>query len=218
MPPTSRLWSRLGALGSEGARNDLVLECVGIETVDSALRGLRLRIHQERQRLAARTRQRDVVREVVRHPVHLPRPEQPRARRGDHRVIERPVSRRLLEHHLAHVGGIDRHPAVAVEIHLRAAMLRLRDVVRRHAEAVVSEIGIAGAQHAAPLPLPPASPTPPPPPPAPPPPPPPRPPPPPVSQSLAGAPPTRRPRARPRGAYHSSPPSFPPPSASPKPP
>jgi hypothetical protein len=31
--------------------NDLVLECIRIETVDAALRAFRLRIHQEWQRL-----------------------------------------------------------------------------------------------------------------------------------------------------------------------
>src|SRR6266481_865670 len=63
--------SRLSAL----LRGDLVLEVVGIEAIEPAVGGFGLRIHEEGDRRAARSGQSDIVREVERHPVHLPGPE-----------------------------------------------------------------------------------------------------------------------------------------------
>src|SRR5215510_16136215 len=60
---------------SELVRDDLVLERLGIEAVEAAVDGLRLRVHEEGQRTALRLRQHDVVGEVERDPVHLPRAE-----------------------------------------------------------------------------------------------------------------------------------------------
>jgi hypothetical protein len=56
-------------------RRDFVLEVVGIETVKPAVARFGLRVHEEANRRTGRSGQRDVVREVVRHPIHLPRPE-----------------------------------------------------------------------------------------------------------------------------------------------
>ena len=61
---------RGGLLGS-----DLVLEIVRIEAIDPPFGSFRLRIHEEANRCAARSRQRQIMREVIRHPVHLPRSE-----------------------------------------------------------------------------------------------------------------------------------------------
>src|SRR6266550_6110611 len=61
--------------GRDLYRGDLVLEGLRVEGVRSAGGRFRLRVHEECDRLAARARQRDIMREVVRHPVHLPGPE-----------------------------------------------------------------------------------------------------------------------------------------------
>jgi hypothetical protein len=54
---------------------DLVLEIVRVEAVQPPFGSFRLWIHEEANRCAARSRQRDIMREVIRHPVHLPRAE-----------------------------------------------------------------------------------------------------------------------------------------------
>ena len=51
---------------------DLVLEGVRIEAVEPAVGCFRLRIHEEAERRTGRCWQRDIVREVIRHPIHLP--------------------------------------------------------------------------------------------------------------------------------------------------
>jgi hypothetical protein len=56
-------------------RRNLILEVVRIEAVESAVGGFRLRIHKECDWRAVRPGQSDIVREVVRHPVHFPGPE-----------------------------------------------------------------------------------------------------------------------------------------------
>jgi len=56
-------------------RRDLILEAIRIEAVESALGRFRLRIHEEADWRAVRAGQSDIVREVVRHPVHFPGPE-----------------------------------------------------------------------------------------------------------------------------------------------
>jgi hypothetical protein len=56
-------------------RRNLILEVVRIETVEAAVGGFRLRIHEECDWRAVRPGQSDVVREVVGYPVHLPGPE-----------------------------------------------------------------------------------------------------------------------------------------------
>src|SRR5881394_1952179 len=58
------------------ARRDRVLEVVGVERVDALLARLRLRVHEEAHRRPARAGQLDVVRFVVREPVHLPGAEE----------------------------------------------------------------------------------------------------------------------------------------------
>src|SRR6266700_3686530 len=57
-------------------------------------------------------------------------------------MIQRETSGWLLEHNLPHVCGIDRNPAVAAKIHFRTAMLRFRHLLRRSAEALVSQLGL----------------------------------------------------------------------------
>ena len=56
-------------------RRDLVLEVVCVVGIEAPVRCFRLRVHQERHRFAARSRQRHIVREVECHPVHFPGPE-----------------------------------------------------------------------------------------------------------------------------------------------
>src|SRR5271170_4516193 len=68
-PPQSPI-RRGGLLG-----RDLVLEVVRVQAVKPPFGSFRLRIHQEANRCAARSRQRHIMREVIRHPVHLPRSE-----------------------------------------------------------------------------------------------------------------------------------------------
>ena len=53
-------------------RRDLILEVIGVE---AAFDRFRLRIHEETDWRAVRPGQSDIVREVVRHPVHFPGPE-----------------------------------------------------------------------------------------------------------------------------------------------
>jgi hypothetical protein len=62
----------LAVRGRDLPRRDLILEVIGIEAVESAVGCFRLRIHEETDWRAVRPGQSDVVREVVRHPVHLP--------------------------------------------------------------------------------------------------------------------------------------------------
>ena len=52
--------------------SDLVFEVIGIEAVEAALGRFRLRMHEEADRRSVRRGQRDVVGEVVRHPVQFP--------------------------------------------------------------------------------------------------------------------------------------------------
>ena len=127
------------------------LKLSGSRLSSRTVRRFRLRIHEEADRRAARSRQRDIVREVVRHPVHLPGPEQPHPRLLHHFVVQRPVPGWFFEHNLTDVRGIDRHPAVTGDVHFGAAMLRLRDVFRRGAEALVPQFrfGDADAIHVA---------------------------------------------------------------------
>ena len=56
-------------------RRDLVLEAVRIEAVESTVRRFSLRIHEEADWRISRCWQQDIVREVKRHPIHLPGPE-----------------------------------------------------------------------------------------------------------------------------------------------
>src|SRR5207253_9796262 len=119
---------------------DLVPEVVRIEAVEAAVRGFRLRIHEEGERGAFRPGENDVVREVVGHPVHLPGAEEPRPGLLHHLVGERAIPGRLLEHDFPHVRRIDRNPAEAAEVDLRAAVLRLRHVLRRRPETLVAQL------------------------------------------------------------------------------
>ncbi len=75
-------WMRGGAgssmkwgWGSRLSRSDFVPEVVRVEGVNSPAGRFCLRVHEECDRRTVRARQRDVVRVVVGHPVHLPRPE-----------------------------------------------------------------------------------------------------------------------------------------------
>ena len=56
-------------------RRNLILEVVRIETIESAFGRFRVRIQQETDWRAVRPGKSDIVREVVRHPVHFPGPE-----------------------------------------------------------------------------------------------------------------------------------------------
>src|SRR6266404_720737 len=57
------------------SRGDLVFEVIGIEAVEAAFGRFRLRIHEEADWRPARPGQSDIVGEVVRHPIHFPRPK-----------------------------------------------------------------------------------------------------------------------------------------------
>ena len=117
------------------------LKLSGIEAIEPHARGLGLRIHQEaelsgRSIRAARHRGRSCTpASCVSH-----EPNSALARGNDLGIVDRQVRRRFFEHDLAHVGGVDRHPAEAGEINLRAAMLRFGDDCRARAEALVAEL------------------------------------------------------------------------------
>src|SRR4030095_9659029 len=66
---------RLSCRGPDLPRQYLVFEVVRIEAVDSAVTSFSLRIHEKSDRRSGRFGQRHIMREVIRHPVHLPRPE-----------------------------------------------------------------------------------------------------------------------------------------------
>src|ERR1035441_2582012 len=99
------------------------------------------------------------MREVVGEPVALPGAKQCLARGDDLRIVYGEIGWRLFEHDLAHVGRVSRYPAIAGEIDLGAAVLRLRDHFRagakrlvaklrwRHADAVNVARGDAGRAH-----------------------------------------------------------------------
>src|SRR5947208_16916128 len=61
--------------GRDFSRGDFILEAVRIEAVQSAVGRFRLWVHEKCDWRATRPRQSDVVREVVSHPIHLPRAE-----------------------------------------------------------------------------------------------------------------------------------------------
>jgi hypothetical protein len=63
-----------------------VLEVVGIEVVDPAVAGFCLRVHKEPDRRPSRTGQGNIVREMIRHPIHFPRPKR-QAPRGFYHLI-----------------------------------------------------------------------------------------------------------------------------------
>src|SRR5258706_3164650 len=75
------------SLSPDFFRRNFIFEILGIEAVQPATCGLRLRVHQKADRRAVRARQGDIVREVVSDPVHLPRPEEPRASRLHHLIV-----------------------------------------------------------------------------------------------------------------------------------
>ena len=77
--------------------------------------------------------------EVVGQPVHLPGAEQRLARRQHLGIIERELARRLFEHDLAHIRGIDRGPAESAQEDLGATVLGLADDLAACAEALVAE-------------------------------------------------------------------------------
>src|SRR5271165_3143374 len=58
------------------SRFDLVLEAVRIEGIEPAVGRFRLWVHKESNWRAVRSWEGHIVREVVGHPVHLPRTEQ----------------------------------------------------------------------------------------------------------------------------------------------
>src|SRR5438552_2716034 len=88
--PWSRCSSCLDIL--DFTRGDLVPEVVGIETIEATVRRLGLRVHEEPECTALRSRQHDVVRVVERDAVHLPRPEEPRPRAADFFVAHREMT------------------------------------------------------------------------------------------------------------------------------
>src|SRR6266481_2668200 len=126
--PVSAVYQGLSPLagGKRGLlRADLVLEAVRVEAVEPAVCCFRLRIHQESHGGATRSGQSDIVGEIVRHPVHLPGTEEPGTGLHHHLVVEREVARGFLENDLAHVGGVNRNPAVAGEVNLDRKSTRL---------------------------------------------------------------------------------------------
>ena len=62
--------------GGDFLRLNFVLEIVRVETIEAAFGRFCLRIHQEADRSAFGAGKRDVMREVIRHPVHFPSAEQ----------------------------------------------------------------------------------------------------------------------------------------------
>ena len=86
---------------------------------------------------------------VVGEPVHLPGAEELGACLLDDRVAERKPRRRLLEHDLADVGGIDGHPAIAGQVDLGPAVLGLADVPALAEAAECRGVGAAHAVHVA---------------------------------------------------------------------
>jgi hypothetical protein len=56
-------------------RRNLILKVIRIEAVEAAFARFRLRIHEKTDWSAVRPGQSDIVREVVRDPVHFPGPE-----------------------------------------------------------------------------------------------------------------------------------------------
>src|SRR6266849_10409339 len=114
-------------LDPELARGDLVLEAVRIQAVLARLARLRLRIHEEGDRVFPGVEQLDVVSVVVGEPVHLPLAEELRPRLLGRRVVERDAAP-LLQDDLANIRRVHRHPAVAGDVELGAAVLRLGDL------------------------------------------------------------------------------------------
>ena len=57
------------------SRRYLVLEALRIEAVNTDIARFRLRIHKESDRRVVRTRQGNIVREIVSHPIHFPASE-----------------------------------------------------------------------------------------------------------------------------------------------
>src|SRR6185503_10787619 len=133
-------------LGFQLAGGDGVFEIVRVQAVEALLAGLRLGIHQEAYRRTTRAGKLHVVRVVVREPVHLPGAEELRSHRRYHGIGERGRLRLLLEHDFSHIGGVDRHPAIADQEHLGAAVLRAGDVGAADAEAAVAEVALGDAQ------------------------------------------------------------------------
>src|ERR1700730_16354840 len=99
----------------------LVLEAVRIEAIEAPFGRFRLRIHEESNWCAIRSRQRDIMREVVSHPVHFPRAKEALASFLDHLVVQRTIPRRLFKHDLSHVGRINGNPTVVRKVDLGAA-------------------------------------------------------------------------------------------------
>ena len=60
--------------GRDLTGRNFIFEAIRIETIESTLSCFRLRVHEESKRRTARSGKSDIVREVVRHPVHFPRP------------------------------------------------------------------------------------------------------------------------------------------------
>ena len=81
---------------------------------------------------------------VVGQPVHLPGAEELPAHRGDLGIDHGQLARRLLEHDLAHVRRVHRHPAEALQEDLGAAVLGLGDVSAL-AQALVAEARVGDA-------------------------------------------------------------------------
>src|ERR1700685_574621 len=101
----------MGSRGGQFLQLDDVFEVIRIETIESCIPGLALRIHQERNLWPTRSGQRNVVREVIGEPIALPGTEQGFARGYDFRVVDGEIGRRLLEHDLTYIGGVGRAPA-----------------------------------------------------------------------------------------------------------
>src|SRR5438093_5894813 len=103
-----RRGARRRAAPSDLAGRDDVPESIGLELIEPLPAGLPVGIHEKWQPRAFRIGQVDVVAGVVGKPVHFPGPEEAFARSFHLRVLERELSGRLLEDHLAYVRRIAR--------------------------------------------------------------------------------------------------------------
>src|SRR6185436_4136356 len=130
----------VATLGLHAAGAELVAEAVGLELIEPLAPGFAVDVHEVRQlgRFYRRAGQRDVVRHVVRKPVHLPATEQALTRRFHLCILDWQVAGGLFEDDLAHVRRIYRDPAETLRVELRAAMLSLADDRCADAEAAVT--------------------------------------------------------------------------------
>jgi hypothetical protein len=132
---------RSGIVRSDLFRCDLVLEHLWSQRIKSGFRCLRLWVHEKSDRSSAGAWQRDIMREVVSHPIHLPRSAQPFADFLHQLVCQRTIPRRFLQSHLTHIRqgrqettqrfpGTPPHDSAAPWSHLRRNTKALESLFR----------------------------------------------------------------------------------------